>query len=117
MHTAYSGAVRRAIELVADPDPAIGMDGWRWVALFPALGAIFGLVDSAGSSGIASVVANRGRVSEAERVVEKLEPMPNPSLDIDYQNRNQLRRRRPAALTLSEISAHRSPVVRPCCSC
>jgi MFS transporter, putative metabolite:H+ symporter len=55
------------------PAKPLGMDGWRWVALFPALGAIFVWWIRRPLPESARWLANRGRVSEAERVVAKIE--------------------------------------------
>jgi putative MFS transporter len=55
------------------PTQPLGMDGWRWVALFPALGAIFVWWIRRALPESPRWLANQGRVGEAERVVAKIE--------------------------------------------
>jgi len=55
------------------PHKPFGMEGWRWVALVPALGAIFvwGIRRAVPES--PRWLLARGRVSEAEQIIEKIE--------------------------------------------
>jgi putative MFS transporter len=55
------------------PTKPFGMEGWRWVALVPALGAIFvwGIRRAVPES--PRWLLARGRVKEAEQVIEKIE--------------------------------------------
>jgi putative MFS transporter len=55
------------------PHKPFGMEGWRWVALVPALGAIFvwGIRRAVPES--PRWLLARGRVSEAEHIIEKIE--------------------------------------------
>src|SRR3984893_7104824 len=77
-------AVNHTVQLTAVPIVALlswqllppnpfGMEGWRWVALVPALGAIFvwGIRRAVPES--PRWLLARGRVSEAEQIIEKIE--------------------------------------------
>src|SRR5882757_300560 len=77
-------AVNHAVQLTAVPIVALlswqliplkplGMDGWRWVALVPALGAIFvwGIRRAVPES--PRWLLGRGRVDDAEQVTAKIE--------------------------------------------
>jgi putative MFS transporter len=77
-------AVNHCIQLTAGPFAAFlgwmlipikpfGMEGWRWVALFPALSAVFVWWIRRALPESPRWLANRGRVGEAERVTAMIE--------------------------------------------
>jgi putative MFS transporter len=91
-------AVNHCIQLTAGPFAALlgwllipikplGMEGWRWVALFPALGAFFVWWIRRGVPESPRWLANRGRAFEADQVTAMMEarvasdagkPLPEP---------------------------------------